>query len=284
MIGTAPNSPRPGIISCGLTNIWSAQTRAAGPVSRSPICRRWFSSEDEGWAIDFPIRRHGKVGSATAEEGVADPVEVGFEGEEAIAAYESCQPDVTLMDLRLPGLSGAEAIAGICRLQPDARILVLSSFAGDEDIHRSLQAGALGYLLKDMLRKELVEAIRCVNARQTFLPQVVQDRLRERLLHQPLTPRETEVVGLIAQGYGNRDIAHRIGAHRSQHRRTQPQAARADADIGGAAAHVGGEALDLNEWRPHVVGVQVDRGAPHGQDIVVVRLGGGGHRLHLISG
>lgn len=160
---------------------------------------------------DHPILREG-LAAILSCEGDMEVVGEAGSGEEAIAAYESCQPDVTLMDLRLPGLSGAEAIAGICRLQPDARILVLSSFAGDEDIHRSLQAGALGYLLKDMLRKELVEAIRCVNARQTFLPQVVQDRLRERLLHQPLTPRETEVVGLIAQGYGNRDIAHRIGA------------------------------------------------------------------------
>ncbi len=160
---------------------------------------------------DHPIVREG-LAAILSCEGDMEVVGEAGSGEEAIAAYESCQPDVTLMDLRLPGLSGAEAIAEICRLQPEARILVLSSFAGDEDIHRSLQAGALGYLLKDMLRKELVEAIRCVHARQTFLPQVVQERLRQRLLHQPLTPRETEVVGLIAQGYGNRDIAHRIGA------------------------------------------------------------------------
>lgn len=160
---------------------------------------------------DHPILREGLAAVLGCEDDMEVVGEAGS-GEEAIAVYESCRPDVTLMDLRLPGISGAEAIAAICRARPDARILVLSSFGGDEDIYRSLQAGALGYLLKDMLRKELVEAIRCVHGRQTYLPRVVQDRLRERLLHEPLTPRETEVVGLLAQGYSNREIAHRIGA------------------------------------------------------------------------
>lgn len=160
---------------------------------------------------DHPILREGLGAILGAQDGMQVVGEAGS-GEEAIGLHESCSPDVTLMDLRLPGISGAEAIAEIREAHPEARILVLSSYAGDEDIHRCLQAGAAGYLLKDMLRKELVEAIRAVHAGEMYLPQAVRARLEERLLHEPLTPRETEIVTLIAQGYSNRDIAHSIGA------------------------------------------------------------------------
>lgn len=160
---------------------------------------------------DHAILREGLAAILSAESGMAVAAEVGS-GEEAIAVYADCVPDVTLMDLRLPGISGTEAIAAICKANPDARILVLSSYAGDEDIHRSLQAGAYGYLLKDMLRKELVEAIRSVYEGKTYLPDVVRERLKERLQHEPLTPRETEIVGLVAQGYSNREISQEIGA------------------------------------------------------------------------
>lgn len=160
---------------------------------------------------DHPILREGLAAILGAQEGMEVAGEAGS-GEAAIGVYESCRPDVTLMDLRLPGISGAEAIAAIREEHPDARILVLSSYAGDEDIHRCLQAGAAGYLLKDMLRKELVEAIHAVHRGETYLPEAVRARLEERLLREPLTPRETEIVGLIAQGYSNREIAHSIGA------------------------------------------------------------------------
>lgn len=160
---------------------------------------------------DHPILREGLAAILGAQDGMRVAGEAGS-GEEAIAIYDSCRPDVTLMDLRLPGMSGAEAIAEIRAAWPEARIVVLSSYAGDEDIHRCLQAGAAGYLLKDMLRKELIEAIRAVHAGETYLPQVVRARLEERLRHEPLTPRETQIVALIAQGYSNREISHSIGA------------------------------------------------------------------------
>lgn len=160
---------------------------------------------------DHPILREGLAAILGAQPDMEVAGEAGT-GEEAIAIYEACHPHVTLMDLRLPGMSGTEAIASICKAHPEARILILSSYAGDEDIYRSLQAGAFGYLLKDMLRKELIEAIRSVNQGNTYLPDTVRERLNERLLHEPLTPRETEIVTLIAQGFSNREISQEIGA------------------------------------------------------------------------
>jgi two-component system, NarL family, response regulator len=160
---------------------------------------------------DHPVLREGLAVILGTEKGMRVVGEAGS-GEQALDLYGQCRPDVTLMDLRLPGISGIDAIAAICGRQPDARILVLSSYGGDEDIHRSLQAGASGYLLKDMLRKELIEAIRSVHAGNTYLPEAVRKRLNERLMHEPLTPRETEIIAWLVQGYSNREIAREIGA------------------------------------------------------------------------
>ncbi|MCU0227918.1 MAG: response regulator transcription factor [Bryobacterales bacterium] len=160
---------------------------------------------------DHPILREGLAAILGSEHDMLVVSEAGS-GEDALEQFPNCRPDVTLMDLRLPGMQGSEAIGAICAAHPDAKVLVLSSYAGDEDIHRALQAGAYGYLLKDMLRKELIDAVRAVHAGNMYLPDAVRERLSERLLHEPLTPRETEIVALIAQGYSNREISQEIGA------------------------------------------------------------------------
>jgi DNA-binding NarL/FixJ family response regulator len=129
------------------------------------------------------------------------------DGEESIALYRACQPDVTLMDLRLPRMNGVEAITRIRGEFPQARIIVLTTFDGDEDIYRALQAGARGYLLKGMTAEQLMEAIRSVHAGKSRIPAPVAERLAERMAAPELTGRETEVLRLIVGGNSNKEIA-----------------------------------------------------------------------------
>jgi DNA-binding NarL/FixJ family response regulator len=131
-------------------------------------------------------------------------------GREAIALHASHRPDVTLMDLRLPELDGFAAIAEICRATPDARILVLSNYESEEDVHRALSAGAKGYLKKDATGEILVEAIRRVDQGQRYLPPSVAERLSERSEESPLTPRELQVLDLIFKGLANKEIGETL--------------------------------------------------------------------------
>ena len=132
-------------------------------------------------------------------------------GEEAIELFRRHRPDVTLMDLQLGGMSGVDAIRIIRREHPEARIVVLTMFQGDEDIFRALQAGAATYLLKDTLSDDLIRVIRDVHAgKQPVLP-AVEARLAERAAGPTLTPREVQVVGLIAEGMRNKEIAAALG-------------------------------------------------------------------------
>jgi two-component system NarL family response regulator len=128
-------------------------------------------------------------------------------GREAIELFRQHKPDITLMDLRMPDVDGVEAIASIRSQFPDARFIVLSSYDGDEDIYRALEAGARAYLLKSMLRERLLEAIRAVHAGLKRIPEEVANRLAERMDREELTPRELEVLKLIVSGKSNKEIA-----------------------------------------------------------------------------
>jgi DNA-binding NarL/FixJ family response regulator len=128
------------------------------------------------------------------------------DGSEAIQQFRQHKPDVTLMDLRLPKLGGVDAITAIRSEFPSARIIVLTTFDGDEDIYRALQAGARGYLLKGMDADELIDAIRTVHAGKTRIPAPVAQRLAGRMGGQELTGRETEVLKQIVAGKSNREI------------------------------------------------------------------------------
>jgi two-component system NarL family response regulator len=128
-------------------------------------------------------------------------------GKQAVEQFRIHKPDITLMDLRMPVMSGVEAISAIRREFPQARIIVLTTFDGDEDIYRSLQAGAQGYLLKDMFFNELEEAVRKVHAGLRRIPNVVADRLAERMGSSDLTGRELEVLEQIVKGKSNKEIA-----------------------------------------------------------------------------
>jgi DNA-binding NarL/FixJ family response regulator len=131
-------------------------------------------------------------------------------GEEAVSLFRQHKPDITLMDLQLPVMSGLEAIRAIRHLSPDARIIVLTMYHGDEDIHRALVAGASTYLLKDMLSDDLMRVIREVHAGQRALLPDVQVRLDERATRPSLTPREVQVTELIGRGLRNKEIASEL--------------------------------------------------------------------------
>ena len=143
---------------------------------------------------------------------VSDMVVVaeGTNGQQAIELYRQHRPDVTLMDLRMPQMGGVEAIVAIRKEFRDARLIVLTTYDGDEDIYRSLQAGAQGYLLKDMFFEELEDAIRKVHAGARRIPAQVAERLAERMGSSDLTGREIEVLEQIVAGNSNKAIADRL--------------------------------------------------------------------------
>ena len=135
----------------------------------------------------------------------------GINGQQAIDLYTQHRPDVTLIDLRMPVVGGVEAITAIRRNFPDARLIVLTTYDGDEDIYRSLQAGAKGYLLKDVFFEQLEAAIRNVHAGSRHIPTAIARRLAERMASTDLTSREMEVLELIVQGQSNKEIGASLG-------------------------------------------------------------------------
>jgi DNA-binding NarL/FixJ family response regulator len=133
------------------------------------------------------------------------------QGDEALPLCRTHAPDVVIVDLRLPGISGFEAIERIHRDQPETGILVLSNYEGSEDVHRALAAGALAYLTKDAGADELVKAILHVKAGRRYVPSAIGALLASRVPGTELTEREVEVLRLLAQGCSNREAGDRLG-------------------------------------------------------------------------
>ncbi|WP_306590893.1 response regulator transcription factor [Geothrix sp. 21YS21S-4] len=160
---------------------------------------------------DHPVVRDGLV--AILHQGEPDLEVVGEagDGREAVNAWRTLRPTVTIMDLQLPGQSGVEAITAIRREDPTASILVLTTFDGDADIQRALEAGARGYLLKSVRRAILIEAVRAVASGQRYLPPATAARLVEAMEAEKLTARELDVLRLVAEGQRNREIAETLG-------------------------------------------------------------------------
>ena len=158
---------------------------------------------------DHPVVREG---IAALIENQDDVVSVGeaADGQAAIEQYRKLRPDVVLMDLRMPGLGGLEATTQIRREFPAARIIVLTTYEGDEVIHRALDAGARGYLLKDSVRRELLQTIREVHAGQRHISATAATCLAEHTPRTSLSPRELEVLHLIAEGLRNKEIGAKL--------------------------------------------------------------------------
>jgi DNA-binding NarL/FixJ family response regulator len=132
-------------------------------------------------------------------------------GAEAVRLYRRYRPDVTLMDLRLPDESGAEVTQEIREEFPAARIIALTSYDGDQDIYRALEAGVRGYLLKEMVHTEIVRAIRIVHGGKRYIPQEVSDQLSGFFPEMALTAREVDVLILVARGLGNKEVGDVLG-------------------------------------------------------------------------
>jgi two-component system, NarL family, response regulator len=159
---------------------------------------------------DHPIMRVGIAAIIEATPDMTVVAQAGS-GEEAVELFEKYLPDITLMDLRLPGLSGVEAIRTVVARHRDAKFVVLTTYEGDEDIHQALQAGARSYIIKGMPHEALVSALRRVQAGVRFLPQPVSRALNSRVPNSDLSAREREVLDLIVRGKSNKEIASDLG-------------------------------------------------------------------------
>jgi two-component system NarL family response regulator len=155
---------------------------------------------------DHFMVRMGLSASLNAEADMEVVAEVG-NGQAALDAYSQHHPNLVLMDVRLPGMSGTETTAAIVRTFPEARVLMLSTHSGEEEIYRAMQAGARGYILKTVLREDLLRAIRDVHAGKRHMDPIVASHLAERVSHKSLTSRELEVLRMVAKGWGNKEIA-----------------------------------------------------------------------------
>ena len=155
---------------------------------------------------DHFMVRMGLASSLNIEPDMEVLAEVG-NGESALQAFRQHRPNLVLMDVRLPGMNGADAVAAILHEFPDALVLMLSTHSGEEEIYRSIQAGARGYILKSAMREDLLRAIREVKEGKRYLDPAVAPMLAERLSHRSLTSREIEVLKLASRGMGNKEIA-----------------------------------------------------------------------------
>ena len=159
---------------------------------------------------DHPIVREG-IALIISRQPDMEVVASAASGEESIRLFRVHQPDITLMDLRLGTMGGVDAIRAIRRENPGARIVVLTMYQGDEDIFRALEAGAATYLLKDMLSDDLLRVVREVHSGSQPIRPEVEALLAKRVAGSTLTQREVEVIGLVAQGMRNKEIAASLG-------------------------------------------------------------------------
>jgi two-component system NarL family response regulator len=160
-------------------------------------------------ADDHPVVRDGLAAILNAQPDMAVVAEAA-DGEEAVALFEQHQPDVMVLDLRMPKRDGVSVVQRVLEQQPQARLLIMTTYDGDEDIFRCLSQGAKGYLLKDAPRQEILSAIRAVSEDQPYASTSVTTKALQRMAKPSLTQRELGVLQLVAEGRSNKDIARRL--------------------------------------------------------------------------
>jgi DNA-binding NarL/FixJ family response regulator len=158
---------------------------------------------------DHPLVRKG-IELVLAGEGDIEVAGEAGDGAEAVEKFKECHPDVVLMDLRMPKMGGIETARLLRQLDPEVRVIALTSYGGDQDIYRSLEAGIRGYLLKETAHIEVGNAIRAVHSGRRSLPPEVAERLGEHFPRAALTKREAQVLGLVAHGLSNKVIASEL--------------------------------------------------------------------------
>jgi len=158
---------------------------------------------------DHPLLREG-IAALVNNQSDMTLVATASNGAEAIQMFKQHVPDVTLLDLRLPDMSGIDILIAIRTEFPEARVIILTTFEGDVEIHRALQAGARGYLLKNMPPSELLDVIRQVHAGKKRIPPAIASQLAEHMSDESLTEREIEVLRQVADGNKNREIARKL--------------------------------------------------------------------------
>jgi DNA-binding NarL/FixJ family response regulator len=158
---------------------------------------------------DHPLMRVGIAAIIDGHPGMETVAQAGS-GDEAVTLYEKHLPDITLMDLRLPRVTGVQAIRQIRSRHTRARFVVLTTYEGDEDIHQALEAGAMGYIIKGMPHNTLTDAIAAVHAGRRFLPPPIKRALDSRGANSDLTDRERQVLDLLVEGKSNREIGEKL--------------------------------------------------------------------------
>lgn len=161
-------------------------------------------------ADDHEVVREGLVAMIDRQPGMR-VVAQAVDGAEAAALWRRHRPDITLVDLRMPALDGVGVITEVRGINPRARVIILTTFDGDEDIYRGMRAGARAYLLKDAPRDELLACIRAVHAGETFVPPLVAAKLAAQVSSERLTVREREILELMGAGASNKGIARQLG-------------------------------------------------------------------------
>lgn len=159
---------------------------------------------------DHPVVRAG-LASMLGTQAELDLIGMAASGDDALRLIAEREPDVVLLDLRMPGMSGVETLQALRAAGRSMRVVILTNYETDEDIYRAVQAGAQGYLLKDTSLREMVEAVRAVHAGKRYIPRHIASRLAERMVRTDLTARELEILKLLAKGPTNKQIGHALG-------------------------------------------------------------------------
>ena len=160
-------------------------------------------------ADDHPVVRQGVIANVKPQRDMMIVAEAG-DGVEALALIKEHLPDVVLLDLRMPGMDGLDVIAEVNNAKLDSKVIIMTTFESEEDVHRAMKAGARGYLLKDSSQEEILDAIRRVSLGETYLPARIVQKVAEGMRKPELSPREIEVLQWVATGKSNKEIGARL--------------------------------------------------------------------------